>query len=356
MEENEIKKENVFKKILKKEVIISLIIGLVLGLVLMFFMSNGIIGFSSGKFITESGLYNKMKNYYSIDLVLEGVDTTILNKKYDLSEDEINDLKETADNYIAQYELYYGYTEDEFLAENGFEDYDAFIDYLGIDYKRSLYVYDYLETKLEENAVKNYYDEHAFGKVNTKHILVKTSDTMDEAQAQTIANDIIARLNGGETFDALATEYTTNYSGNVITEDLGEMGAFDNLEEAYVNGMKALETGKYSTEPVKTSYGYHVIYCVEKIEKTEKTEEISNSDRMEIIDVLATEAGMTLDTSTYYKALIQMRKEAGLKFFDKEFKEKYEEYCEPYVEVEEEESKKDETNTTDVEVSLDTEE
>ena len=340
MEEN--KKENVFKKIFKKEIIISLVIGLLLGLLIMFFVNFGAEAFVSGKIITEGKLYNKMKDYYSIELVLENVDRTILNKKYDLAQDELDELRKTADTYSEQYEAY-GYTQEEFLKQNGFENYDDFIDYLGLDYKRSLYVYDYLETKLEENAVKNYYEENAFGKVNTKHILVKRTDTMTEEQALTIANDIISRLNAGENFDTLTTEYTTNYPNNVITEDLGEMGAFDNLETSYVEGMKKLEAGKYSTEPVKTSYGYHVIYCVDK---TEKTEEISAKDKMAIIDVLATEKGLTLDEATYYKALIQMREDAGLKFFDKDFKEKYEEYCEPYAEV-------DEEDETEVDISLD---
>ena len=326
MEEN--KKENVFKRLLKKEVIISLVVGLVLGLIIMFFITGGVEGFVSGKFITKGSLYEKMKGYYSIELVLEDVDSTILNKKYKLSEDELNELKETADYYIEQYE-YYGYTEEEFLEGNGFESYDDFVNYLGIDYKRTLYVYDYLETQLEENAVQAYYEENAFGTVNTKHILVETSDDMDDAQALALANEIISKLNNGEDFDTLATEYTTNYPDNVITEDLGEMGAFDNLEEAYVTGMKELEVGGHSQTPVQTSYGYHVIYCVDK---TEKTEEISNADKMAIVDILATEAGLSLDTTTYYQALIQMRKDAGLKFFDKDLKTKYEDFCATYVE------------------------
>ena len=334
MEEN--KKENLFKRLLKKEVIISLIVGLVLGLIIMFFIANGVEGYASGKLITEGSLYSRMKQYYSIDLVLENIDTTILDKKYKLDDEELNDLKETADSYIEQYEMY-GYSEEEFLEGNGFGSYDEFVEYLSLDYKRSLYVYDYLETQLEENAVQTYYDEHAFGKVNTKHILVEPSEDMDDAEALALANEIISKLNDGEDFDTLATEYTTNYD-NVITEDLGAMGAFDYLEDSYVEGMRELEAGEYSTEPVETSYGYHVIYCVDK---TDKTDKISASDKMAIVDALASEAGLTLDETTYYKALIQMREEAGLKFFDKEFKEKYEEYCEPYVDVED-----DETETT----------
>lgn len=350
MEKEKKEKQNLFKKLLTKEVIISLAVGLVLGLIIMFFIANGIEGYASGKFITKGNLYGRMKQYCSIDLVLENVDTKILNKKYKLNDDELNDLKESADNYIEQYEMY-GYTEEEFLKGNGFKNYDQFVEFLGVDYKRTLYVYDYLATQLEKNAVQDYYNEHAFGKVNTKHILVNTSNNMDKTQALALANEIISKLNEGKDFDTLATEYTTKYSDNVITEDLGFMGAFDYLEDAYVEGMKKLDAGKYSTEPVETSYGYHIIYCVDK---TEKTEEISNKDKMGIVDVLATEAGLTLDETTYYKALIKMREEAGLKFFDKEFKEKYEEYCKPYVDVEE--NSETETNETEVNISLETEE
>lgn len=346
MEEN--KKENVLKTILKKEVIISLVIGLLLGLIIMFFINGGAKAIVSGKILTTGSLYEKMKEYNSIDVVLEKVDGIILNKKYKLDEDELEDLGNTADTYIEQYEAY-GYTQEEFLKQNGFDNYDDFIEYLGLDYKRSLYVYDYLETQLEENAVKNYYEENAFGKVNTKHILAKISDNMTEEQALTIANDIISRLNSGEDFDELATEYTTKYPKDVITEDLGEMGAFDNLETSYVEGMKKLEVGKYSTEPVKTSYGYHVIYCVDK---TEKSKEISAKDKMAIIDMLATEEGLSLDEATYYKALIKMRDEAGLKIFDKEFKTKYEEFCAPFVE-DEEHNHSEHGNETEVDVSLD---
>lgn len=331
MEEKEIKKENVFSKLLKKEVIISLTVGLVLGLVIMFFINGGVEGFVAGGFITKGKLYKEMKNNYSIELVLQDVDTKILNKKYKLDEDDISELKDTADEYIEQYALY-GYSEEEFLEGNGFEDYDDFVDYLGLDYKRTLYFYDQLEKELEEDAVQKYYDENAIGKVNTKHILVQTSDDMDETAAQNLANEIIEKLNNGEDFDTLAEEYTTNYSDNVVSEELGYMGAFDSLDEAYVEGMKTLEKGEYSQTPVESSFGYHVIYCIDKAEKTEK---ITNTDRMDIISTLLTEADIDVENDDFYRALIQMREEAGLKFFDKEYKEKYEEYCAEYVETEE---------------------
>lgn len=321
------KKQSEFKTLLEKNVIATLIIALVVGLLIgagiMYIMSGGVFaGTVSGKKITSKSLYNKMKGYYSINLVLEDVDKAILDKKYKLDEDELEEVKHTADHYINQYEQY-GYSKEQFLEENGFDDYDAFVEYLSIDYKRTLYFYDYLETKLDENEIKNYYNENAFGKANNKHILVKISDDMTEDQALAIANEIIERLNAGEDFNTLTQEYTQK-NGNIITEDLGEIGAFDNLETAYIDALKTLEKGTYTKTPVKTSYGYHVIYCVDK---TEKTEEISRKDKMAIIDELATDVAQ----EDYQKVLIDMRKDARLKFYDKELKTKYEEFCANYI-------------------------
>lgn len=324
------KKQCKFKTLLEKNTItvlvIALLIGLLIGAGLMYIMSGGVFaGTVSGKKITSKSLYNKMKGYYSINLVLEDIDKTILNKKYKLDEDELKEVEKTADYFISQYEQY-GYSKEKFLEENGFKDYDSFIEYLSIDYKRTLYFYDYLETKLEENQIKDYYNQNAFGKVNNKHILVKTSENMTEEQAQTLANEIIERLNSGESFDTLVQEYTQK-NENIITEDLGETGAFDNLEIAYIEALKTLEKGKYTQTPVKTSYGYHVIYCVDKIEKTD---EISRKDKMAIIDVLASDI-MQEDSDLYQKVLIDMRKDAKLKFYDNELKTKYDEYCANYI-------------------------
>jgi len=324
MEEKE--KKDGLKGFIKKEVLISLVVGLLIGAGIMFFLNGGFVAKVGGKFITTKNLYNKMKDYYSINLALEDIDAEILNKKYNLEQEEIDEIKKMADGYIGQYEQY-GYTKEDFLKENGFKDYDAFVSYLSTDYKRTIYYYDYLETQLEENAVKTKYDEVAFGKVNNKHILVKTSDAMTKEQALTVANEIIGRLKNGEEFDTIATEYLGKYPENIIQEDLGEIGAFDNIEKSYLEALKGLEKGKYTETPVETSYGYHVIYC---IDKAEKTGDISRKDKMSIINELAADI-MAEDANLYQKTLIKMREEANFKFYDKILKEKYEDYCADYV-------------------------
>ena len=319
------------KEWVEKNTVIALICALVLGLLLgaaVMYCTGGMgkVASVKGGTLTEKKLYNKMKDYYSINLVLEEVDKTILNKKYNITDEERKDIKKQANSYIEQY-ANYGYSKEEFLQENGFKDYEEFLDYLITDYKRSLYVYDYIEKQLEENAVKNYYDEHSFGTVNTKHILVKTDQDLSDEKALELAKEIITKLDAGEDFDTVAEEYVEKYKDTVITEDLGEMSAFSGLEDGYVEGMKKLNAGEHSTEPVETSYGYHVIYCVDK---KDKTDEISVKDRIKIIQVLSTDITQN-NSNIYYEALIKMREEAKLKFYDKDLKEKYEEYCLQYV-------------------------
>ena len=339
MEENVEKKnfkETITKWIKEKTVfalIIAIVLGLIIGCLIMYFVNRGVlVARVNGKTITSNSIFKRMKNYYSIDLFLEDIDSAILNNKYKLDDEERKDLEKTAKKYMEMYAQYYGLTEAEFLSQNGFKDLDEFVDYLSLDYKRTVYYDDYLEKQLEENAVENYYNENAFGKVNTKHILVQVSDNMSEEKAKTIANEIIEKLNDGKSFEDVSEEYTNLYPEDIITEDLGEQGAFDRLEQAYIDGMKALNKGEYSKEPVKTSYGYHVIYCVDK---TEKTEKISRKDRNAIIETLATSI-TSADSNLYYKALIEMRKNAKLKFYDKDIDKKYTEYCEKYVDEEDE--------------------
>jgi len=343
-----------FKEWLEKNTVLALVCALVLGLLIgagtMYFCNRGgKVASVKGKTITSKSLYNRMKNYLSIDFALEEIDNAILNKKYTLDDEEKEEVKKTAQGYIDMYESYYGQTQEEFLSGNGFDSFEDFADYLSLDYKRTIYFYDVLEKQLDENAVKEYYDENAFGKVNTKHILVKTSEDITDEKALSIANEIIGRLDNGEDFDTVAKEYESKYEETIVVEDLGEKGAFDHLENAYVEGMKELNKGEYSKTPVKTSYGYHVIYCIDKIEKSDK---ISRKDRMEIVEELSSDI-ISNDSNLYYKTLIKMREDSKLKFFDKNLEEKYVEYCSKYEDKETNHETENETESeTETNISI----
>lgn len=323
VKEEKKKKTSVFKK---KEVWISIVVGLVIGVLITYLLSfvglpglgrETIATFKGGK-ITKAGLYDEMKKFYHVTYVLESIDSQILADMYNLTEEQEEEVNTQADSLLDMYQTYYGMTEEEFLEENGFNSNEEFIDYLKLDYRRNLYCIDYFKTLIPQEDIQNYYDENVYGKINTKHMLVEISDDVTEKEALKLANEIIDKLNNGTSFDDVANEY----SDQITTEDV----SFTNFDEntiatEYVEATKNLENGKYTTSPVKTDFGYHVIYRTGQDDKP--SYEDAENDIVEIL-------GADLEAENEYirdEALIKLREEKNLKFKDGKFKEQYEEYC-----------------------------
>lgn len=81
-----------------------------------------------------------------------------------------------------------------------------------------------------------------------RHILV-------ESQAE--AQDLIAQLNDGGDFEALAKEHSTGPSG----PNGGDLGWFapEQMVKPFADAVVALEDGQVTSEPVQTQFGWHVI-------------------------------------------------------------------------------------------------
>ena len=81
-----------------------------------------------------------------------------------------------------------------------------------------------------------------------RHILVET---------QGAASDLITQLNGGADFQELAKTHSTGPSGP-SGGDLGWFSA-NQMVKPFSDAVMELEDGAYSTAPVQTSFGWHVI-------------------------------------------------------------------------------------------------
>jgi len=91
---------------------------------------------------------------------------------------------------------------------------------------------------------------------HARHILVD-----DEAKAK----DLIAQLQKGASFEKLAKE---NSSDGSSTEG-GDLGWFNpaQMVKPFADALRQLEVGKYTTTPVKSEFGWHII----KVEGTRPT-------------------------------------------------------------------------------------
>jgi peptidyl-prolyl cis-trans isomerase C len=132
--------------------------------------------------------------------------------------------------------------------------------------KRSMLSQAAVKKYIENNPVsdaelKAEYDKLVLAKGSTeykaRHILVKKEEE---------ANKIIGELNAGAKFEELAKTKSTGPSAS----GGGDLGWFapDRMVPPFSEAVIALEDGKYTTTPVQTQFGWHIILREQSREKT----------------------------------------------------------------------------------------
>lgn len=307
-----------------RKTIIAFVVGLVIGLLVMnFFIPDRIATLEDGEQviaevgdsnITSNQLYEDMKDDYSVNMLINKIDTMILSNLYPEDDDMKKSVEDTASYYISMYQTYYGYTEDQFLSANGFKSHDAFLTYLTLDYQRNEYYKEYVKSLITDKEIKAYYKTDAYGDISTKYISIDSSSDADSAKA--LADEIIGKLNDGVSYD----DVISKYKSKIKYEDLGYVSFDNSLDDTYVDALKELENNTYTTEAVKSDSDYKIIF------RGDQKDKASLDDcRDKIIDVLVTEKE-TNDTTLYYKALDHMRKENNVSIKDTDLLKRYNDY------------------------------
>ncbi|MDO8754092.1 MAG: peptidylprolyl isomerase, partial [Anaerolineales bacterium] len=139
--------------------------------------------------------------------------------------------------------------------ESQLKDANARMTKLGFDdgIYRSVFESQTLERKLREVMTANVAPTET--QVWARHILV--SD-------ETLAKDIIERLKKGEDFAALAVEFSSDTGSAVNGGDLGWFGKGAMVPEFETAAFALENSGDFTTEPVQSSFGYHIIQLVAK--------------------------------------------------------------------------------------------
>lgn len=118
-----------------------------------------------------------------------------------------------------------------------------------------------LDERITEEKLRDVYEQQIANQdkgeeVKARHILVETEQS---------ALDLIAQLDQGADFAALAKEHSTGPTG-ARGGDLGYFGKGQMVPE-FEEAAFELEEGAYTAKPVKTQFGYHVIFLEDRRDK-----------------------------------------------------------------------------------------
>ena len=299
-------------------------------------LKNGdekVVSFDNGK-VTADTLYKSLKDKYGISVLIDLMDRELLEKDYKTTAEETTQIE----NQIAQMKQSYQDNEEGFLTAIkqyfGVSSEEELKDMLSLDYKRNAAVKDYVAKHIEDAEIEEYYNSKTIGKITARHILIKPETKEDmsedekkkaEEKAKNEAIDIIKQLNEGKKFENLAKKYSDDAG---TKSDGGKLEEFDNesdMDENFLDAAAKLEVGKYTEEPVKSQYGYHII-----LKEKEKDKPKLKKVKDDIKKTLAEEK-LQNSATLQYEALNGYREEKGLKFSDSNLKKEYKKYMDRLI-------------------------
>lgn len=294
-------------------------------------LKNGekpVVTYKKGE-ITSDELYKELKERYGISALIELLDHELFDKAYKTDDEETEYVNSQVSQMKSQYNNDQEQFENAIKSYLGLESETELRSLLSLEYKRDKAIKDTIKAGIKDDEINAYYNDTVIGDITAKHILIKpevtddmTADEKEEAEKKALetAKEVIKKLDKGEKFEDLVTEYSDDAA---TVENEGELDPFNHdsgMDENFLKAAIGLEKGKYTKEPVKSTYGYHIILKVKQAKKPE-LKKIKDT----IIETLA-EDKLNNDATERYNALMKAREDKGLKFEDDELKKDYDEY------------------------------
>lgn len=239
--------------------------------------------------ITQEDLYNEMKASIGDQALQLLMIEKTLDSKYDVSNEQVQAaLDADKEEYGENFEAY--------IAQQGYNE-ESYKKFLKLNLLQEEALIENVEASEEEIQAK--YDAQKT-EVNARHILVE-----DEATA----NEVKQKLEDGGDFAELAKEYSTEPQAETSGGDLGWFGKGQMVPE-FEEVAFSLEPGVIS-DPVQTSFGFHIIEVVEKreIEKSyeDMKEELAREVKLE-----------KADTNALFGKVAQLMKDGNVEIKDED--------------------------------------
>ena len=274
--------------------------------------------------ITADEYYNEIKGI-NIATLVDMIDHQLFDKKYGKTDEENDQVEEQIKSLKDQY----GSNEDTYNAVLrqyfGVQSEDELEDMLRLEFRRNAAINDFIEKNIKDKEIEKYYENDIYGEVKASHILITPSVSEDattdekkkaEDEALKEAKKIIKELKNGKKFADLAKKYSKDEAS---ASNGGDLGYFDlnEMVDEFSDAVKKLKVDEYTKEPVKSSFGYHIILKTGEKEKP-KLKDVKDK----ILETLREEK-LNEDPALYYKALVDIREEKNIKWKDDEIKKQY---------------------------------
>ena len=315
---------------MKKLLLAMLVLGLIVtGCARVPKLENGqdaVVTLSNGD-ISVDALFKEMKERYALNILIDMIDKQILNKEYK----DTDEMKEEINAQISSWLAMYG-SEEALLEQTqsawGISTMEDLREYLKIQFKRNKAVEDYVKSLIKEDEINKFYEENIFGDISARHILIKpeinndmTNDqiTVAEAEALKKARELITKLNNGEDFEELAKEHSAD-EGSASKGGLLNDFAYGVMVKEFEKAARELAKGKYTTNPVKTIHGYHIILKLDQ-----KTKPKLATVKDDIIEEIMKEK-LKENASLQVTALEKLREKYKMNIRDRGLKAQYENY------------------------------
>ncbi|MED2934344.1 peptidylprolyl isomerase [Bacillus wiedmannii] len=243
--------------------------------------------------LTQEEFNKKLKETAGKSVLQQAMLDKILLDKYKVSDDEakkkVEELKkQMGDNFKA------------YLTQSGAKNEDD----LKKKIKTQIAFEKAVKASVTEKEMKDYYKP----KLKASHILVK-----DEKKSK----EIKEKLNNGEDFAALAKQYSEDPGSKEKGGELTEFGPGE-MDPKFEEAAYKLDVGQVS-DPIKSSYGYHIIKLTEKKELKPFDQEKDNI-RKEL------EQKRLQDQQWQQQFFKGLFKKADIKITDKDLKDTFNEF------------------------------
>lgn len=281
---------------------------------------DDIVAKLNGKVITADELYSELKTQGGRSILTSMIDEYILDKEYKTTDE----MKKTAEATVKSYKSSYGDKYKTFLSNYGISDDSELKNILIQQSKQEKVVEAYIKKNITDSEMKSYYDSNIKGDIKASHILISVKENAtdeDKEKAKKKAEEIIEKLKNGEDFAKLAKKYSDDDESK---KDGGNLGYFNtgDMVEAFEKAAYKLSVDEYTTEPVETTYGYHII------KKTGEKEKPSfEKSKSTIIEKIVDDKKEN-DTTITAKAMKALREKYKLNIKDKYLKKAYNDYVE----------------------------